>query len=192
MNDLNSLIKQHTPGFAGLKLLYPRDLLKKAVLWPTVVSFVLIVLLLVTKAEPQKLITTISDATISVMPSLLGFLLGGYTILISFSNNKLLSNLTEVPKDSEISIFQKVSCIFALTILVQSATLIFALIVKFSLLINSSFALQYSWVLWTFKAVDYVVAYFLMSMLFYTVFAFKDIIVNIFGLTQAFHLTVVI
>ena len=39
---------------------------------------------------------------------------------------------------------------------------------------------------------DYVVAYFLMSMLFYTVFAFKDIIVNIFGLTQAFHLTVVI
>lgn len=192
MNDVTNLVKQHEAGFAGLRHLYPKDLLRKGILWPTIASTILIVFLLATKADSQKMLTSITEATISVMPSLLGFLLGGYTILISFSNNKLLGNLTKIPKNSNISVFQKVSCIFALTILVQSITLLFALITRFSMLIDIKIPNNYSWFLTLFRYIDYGVSYLLLTMLFYTIFAFKDIIVNIFSLTQVFHLTIVI
>jgi len=192
MNDVqNPLITQHEPGLKGLWHLYPRDLLYAGLIWPIVIATILLVSFVLAQLDSQKLVTSIIDATVSVMPSLLGFLLGGYTILISFANSNLLKSLTSKPGNSSISVFQKVSCVFALTILVQSATLLLALIGRFSMLNIIKISSHNTFAINTLSYVNYFFAYALLMMLLYTVIAFKDILSNIFSLTQLFHVTLI-
>ncbi len=138
------------------------------------------------KLDSQKLVTSIVDATISVMPSLLGFLLGGYTILISFANSDLLKLMTRKTNNRNISVFQMLSCIFALTILLQSATLLLALVARFSML-NAIEPRDLLWLSYTMTGLNYMFGFILLSLLLYTIFAFRDIITNIFNMTQLFH-----
>jgi hypothetical protein len=192
MNDVqNPLITQHEPGLKGLWHLYPRDLLYAGLIWPIVIATILLVSFILAQLDSQKLVTSIIDATISVMPSLLGFLLGGYTILISFANSNLLKSLTSKPGNSSISVFQKVSCVFALTILVQSATLFLALIGRFSMLNAIKISSHNSSAINTIDCINYFFSYALLMMLLYTIVAFKDILSNIFSLTQLFHATLI-
>lgn len=186
--DNKVLITQHEPGLAGLWRLYPPDMLRRGALWPTILSIALILCFLLSGLDSQILVKNIIDAVISVMPSLLGFLLGGYTILISFANSALFKGLTNKPNDSKISAFQKLSCIFALTILLQALCLIMALVARFSMLVEFNFG---NWVIHVnsiISVINYFFGAVLMAVLFYTVIAFKDIISNIFSLTQFFHL----
>ncbi|MEJ7665551.1 MAG: hypothetical protein WKG07_41520 [Hymenobacter sp.] len=173
MNDVKNLAQQHEAGFAGLRHLYPRDLLWKGILWPAIISSLLTGIFLLAQIEPLKIVFSIVESIIAVMPSLLGFLLGGYTILISFSNSKLLKSLTEIPANDKISVFQKVSCIFALTILVQSATLLLALITRFSMLVVVPVPSAYVWMLTMFKVINYSFGFLLMLMFLYTIIAFQ-------------------
>jgi hypothetical protein len=184
--DNEKILAQHKLGIGGLWSLYPRDLLWKAIKWPLVISSILLVGFVATQVNSQKLVTAIVDAVISVMPSLLGFLLGGYTILISFVNNDLARTLTKNTNKRNVSVFQLVSFIFALTILLQSITLALALIGRFSMLNTIALSIESKFA-YVITAVNYAFAYVLLILLLYTIFAFKDIIANIFNLTQLFH-----
>jgi len=77
-----------------------------------------------------EIIKSIANQAIDIFPNILGFNLGGYILLISLNVKDILKELTE-PDDSKcenFSFYQKMSSVFAFSILLQISLLIVSMI----------------------------------------------------------------
>lgn len=190
MDPIQAFKKQHQVGLRGLLAIYPTDKLTRGMMWPLIVTILVGgAVMLLGKTDNQKNLEDIAGIAVSVLPNLLGFLLGGYTILIGFGNVDLLKSATKVYPESGISLFQTLSSIFAVTILVQSLTLILGLVVHFGLQIEIAKKGSFAWLYPMVPALDGVAFLALMFTLFYSVFALRDMVLNIFGFAQMYHQT---
>ena len=190
MDPIQAFKKQHQVGLRGLLAIYPTNKLKRGIKWPLLTTAVVGgAMLLLGKNSAQQSLDDIAVLVVSILPNLLGFLLGGYTILIGFGNVDLLKSATKIYPESGISLFQTLSSIFAITILVQSLTLILGLVAHFGLQIEVGRQGPLAWFYHAVPVLDGISFLTLMFALFYSVFALRDMVLNIFGFAQMYHQT---
>ncbi|WBA44328.1 hypothetical protein [Hymenobacter canadensis] len=183
--DLNKIKKQHGTGLGNLWKLYPKSKLYKGGRWPLILALVLNIGFAFSKTNIVIHLAEIANIATSIYPSLLGFLLGGYTIFIGFGNKDLLLKTTKYVEGEEISFFQALSMLFGLSILLHALTLICAIFIKLSLTINLNVSLETALLL--FSVVNYIATFLILFMLFYSLCVIKDVVVNIFGFSQLYH-----
>lgn len=77
------------------------------------------------------------NSALSIFPSLLGFSLGGFAIIVSFNNKEFLEKISKNVVDLEKgkvspSLFQKVIAVFAYGIIIQALSLLISFFLKYS------------------------------------------------------------
>jgi hypothetical protein len=137
MSDLKSTIKGlHTDGLKGIKqILYKKGTFKKA---PFLVSLILSItistLLLVISAHKSfHYLKESTDLILSFFPNLLGFSLGGYALVVGFSNTELIKAGTTTEKHS---VYQILNAIFSLCIILQVIVTLSAFLVSWIIRVN--------------------------------------------------------
>ncbi|MES2479949.1 MAG: hypothetical protein V4561_12745 [Bacteroidota bacterium] len=126
---LNDIKDFHTVSWKGIKkiLIERKTFRKKPFIYSIVITFLICLLIAVFKSEQSyDLLKEITEMVVSIFPNLLGFSLGGYAIVVGFSNNELIKKATKIRK---YSVFQQLSAIFAMTVLFQVITVFIALII---------------------------------------------------------------
>lgn len=181
--------QQHTMGLKGLVLIYPKDKFLKGAFLPAVVTLCICLLVRSNGVGMQAFLQEIVESTISILPNLLGFLLGGYTILIGFGNTNLLKANTRLVQNRSISLFQMLSSIFALTIYLQAIALTIAVVAHFTLKVPLKPHLGLTSYLYEIAPiVNGTIVPFLLFLLLYSVLSLKDTVINVFGFAQQYHL----
>ena len=101
----------------------------------TYVSFLIalsLVVFIYLKGESDlyySLLKYITETALSLFPNLLGFCIGGYALIIGASNMNILKKMSRpLTQRNKMSFFQVLSSIFAVSLIIQCFTLLFAYI----------------------------------------------------------------
>ena len=134
-----------------------------------------------------EFIDDLASTILSTFPSLLGFSLAGYALIIGASDLKLIGRMSEPLKSNKekLSYFQTTSCVFASSVLIQCFTLILAfcvhLIVKQKLTVDN-------------ECVCLILNFFIyITLLFFGLFSMLllcSTVVNLFTYGQTVHFCV--
>ena len=133
------------------------------------------------------LIDDLSSTVLSAFPSLLGFSLAGYALIIGASDLKLIERMSEPLKSNKerLSYFQTTSCVFASSVLIQCATLILAfcvhIVVKMKLPFNNETICCW---------LNFVVFVVLLFAVLFSMLLLCSTVVNLFTYGQSIHLCV--
>ena len=85
--------------------------------------------------EYYNTLSNITDTILSLLPSILGFCIGGYALIIGACSTDTIKKMSE-PQEHGLSLFQILSSVFAATLIIQCFTLVIAYIVHFCLLLE--------------------------------------------------------
>jgi|GEM_PF-2317653 len=186
---LTRMAKQHRMGLTGLLSIYSKRKLLRGSIAPALLATCVFLTVKLAHLNDVEVLKRIADTGVSVLPNLLGFLLGGYTILIGFGNADLLKSSTRVIPGQRISSFQMLSSIFALTIYLQVFALIISLIIQFTLSIplttDKGFVGKVAeWAATINQTAIAILAFFLL----YCIFSLLAMVVNVFNFAQKYHL----
>ena len=132
------------------------------------------------EADALSLIQKVSDFITSGFPSIIGFVLTGYALLIGFSGTELFGGMARSCVDNkDHSYFQLVNSIFAavlgIVVLTYMVGCVIGLVV--SMEIEWPFSKGY-------KCFINIVLFAFLFLFYYSIFALVDIIVNIFNIGQ--------
>lgn len=133
------------------------------------------------------LIDDLSSTVLSAFPSLLGFSLAGYALIIGASDLKLIERMSEPLKSNKerLSYFQTTSCVFASSVLIQCVTLILAFCVHFVVKLKLPF--NNETICCWFNFVVFVV---LLFAVLFSMLLLCSTVVNLFTYGQSIHLCV--
>ncbi|RNI32248.1 hypothetical protein EFA69_02665 [Rufibacter immobilis] len=190
--QLQELEDRHLAGFAGLWKNYTRDKLFRGIKFPLLFSLVFTILFSFFNEDLYTIIKDISSTTLSVIPNLLGFLLGGYAIIIGFGNVELLKSTTRTSENKPVSLFQAMSSIFAFCILAQAGSLILGAV--YQLFINVDFE-SVSWfdtIQPYYRSFNVLWLFLITFALLYSIFLLPVMLINVFNFAQAYHLRLTI
>lgn len=169
-------------GWGGVFSIYPiKKLLKGAIIPVLFLALSIIVYCIGSNHESIVLMKYIADIITSGFPSIIGFVLTGYALIIGFSGTELVGKMACVKVDEGgHSYFEVVSSIFAVVLGVVVSTYIIACLVAYVIELKIS---------WPFdpNCVDCfnTICFFLFLFVFYySIFALLDIIVNVFNIGQ--------
>lgn len=96
-----------------------------------IVTILIVIALSIAKITVFELVEKVVDLSNSIMPTLLGFNLGAYALIIGFlSNKRLLEALVEKDDTSRFDRLQRISGVFAINIIVQAFTLLCSFLIK--------------------------------------------------------------
>lgn len=169
-------------GWNGVFSVYPlRKLLKGAIIPFLFLVISIAVYFMGEKHTSIDLMNKVADIITSGFPSIIGFVLTGYALIIGFSDTELVGKMAHIEVDKEgHSYFEVVSSIFAVVLGVVVLTYITACLVSYVL------ELQISWPFDDNCADCFnTLCFFIFLFLFYySIFALLDIIVNIFNIGQ--------
>lgn len=163
-------------GFKALFKQYNFILFLKGAFLPIIISVVVLIsIFLFSASSILELIELVVDLIVTIIPSLLGFVLGGYAILIGISNIAIVS----VKIDNKLTLYQKISTVFSISLIMQLFLLVFAFIIKFILKSNVSVC---STIL--ADTINCITLIFLFFGFVYVTIMIKDLVINIFNLSQ--------
>lgn len=169
-------------GWNGVFSVYPlRKLLKGAIIPFLFLVISIAVYFMGEKHTSIDLMNKVADIITSGFPSIIGFVLTGYALIIGFSDTELVGKMAHIEVDKEgHSYFEVVSSIFAVVLGVVVLTYITACLVAYVL------ELQISWPFDDNCADCFnTLCFFIFLFLFYySIFALLNIIVNIFNIGQ--------
>jgi len=180
--DLESLRETHKAGYEGLRRIYIKDKFFKSLRIPIFTTLIVNIVFVIYNTDPYVLIISLINAVFAIVPNLLGFILGGYAIIIGLGNENFLKATATITKKKPISYYQKFSSIFALNLLSQSVTLIFSLVLFIISQVTFNLPIQLANIL------NHIGLFIFSLSLFYTIFQIPTMIINIFSLSQAHHL----
>jgi len=96
-----------------------------------VMSIIATILLWPAKTNSYLMLLKVIEVSISIMPTLLGFNLGAYALIIGFLSNKnLLNALVKKTDTDRFDRLQRISGVFAINIVVQAFTLLSSFMLK--------------------------------------------------------------
>lgn len=171
--------KSNLFGISALLKLYKWKLLLEGSFVPTLISILIVIpICLFSKESDLKLLEVIDNMVLSIIPNLLGFVLSGYALLIGFGNITIIAK----QKGNESTLYQKISTVFSIALLMQMLLLIFAFLVRFTL--NASLSCK-SLILSSSINIFTIIA--LMFGLLYVTFMIKDLVLIIFNYSQYQH-----
>lgn len=169
-------------GWNGVFSVYPLRKLWKGAIIPFLFLVISIaVYFMGEKHTPIDLMKKVADIITSGFPSIIGFVLTGYALIIGFSDTELVGKMACVEVDEKgHSYFEVVSSIFAVVLGVVVSTYIAACLVSYVL------ELQISWPFDDNCADCFnTLCFFIFLFIFYySIFALLDIIVNVFNIGQ--------
>jgi len=187
MTSLDKYLKRiHIGDLKTLMKIYweNKPIFKSGYFWSSIFLAIIAVFLpsfaLISKIE---IIRFISDNAIAIFPNILGFNLGGYILLISLNTSNLLDELTEPEKGKDFSFYQKMSSVFAFSILVQVSVLIFSLVCLLVINIGEGVAVDY----WFAETINYTSLFISSFLLAYSTLLIFQIVLNIFNFGQVMH-----
>lgn len=134
------------------------------------------------EAMPEK-IGCLANTVLSAFPSLLGFSLAGYALIIGTINIGVMRMMSKPQKTmSDMSYFQFVSSVFALTVLMQCLTLSLAFVVHV--------VVEQKWVMLVEISsgwINYPAYVFLMFLVIESLVLLANTVINIFTYGQTVH-----
>lgn len=130
-------------------------------------------------------IELLANNAISVFPSILGFNLGGYILLISLNSSKILNEVTEpnLEKGEQYSFYQKMSSVFAFSLLLQALTIVCGILLITIIKIGRSHEVDY----WLAEVINSFVLFIMSFIISYSTFLIGQIVLNIFNYGQVLH-----
>ena len=114
-------------------------------------------------------------------PSIVGFVLSGYALLIGFSNSELIQKLSKRKNENKPALFQKINATFAMMLLMLVVTLLFSFVVSIVMEANVSgflFLSGYE------NIINTATLYIFLFIIFYSLFSLLDVVMNIFNFGQ--------
>ena len=169
-------------GWNGVFSVYPLRKLWKGAIIPFLFLVISIAVYFMGENHtPIDLMEKVADIITSGFPSIIGFVLTGYALIIGFSDTELVWKMAHIEVDKEgHSYFEVVSSIFAVVLGVVVSTYIVACLVSYVI------ELQISWPFDDNCADCFNTLFFFifLFLFYYSIFALLDIIVNIFNIGQ--------
>jgi len=110
-------------GFKGIKHnIKILDIFKNIGFRISLFTSVLVTLIFIIYPPKEDFLSILIDMIINSYPSLLGFMVGGYALIVGFGNKDLIERLSKNQKDG-INLFNSISSKYAYSILVIAFTL---------------------------------------------------------------------
>ena len=126
-----------------------------------------------------ELMKLMADVVTTGFPSILGFVLTGYALIIGFSGSEFLLRMAKSRADEEHTLFERVNATFAIVIGILVVTYIFSVSITYFLKLQ---------IAWPFANGIHVfnrcILFLLLFFLYYSICALLDIVINIFNLGQ--------
>ncbi|WP_020603150.1 hypothetical protein [Spirosoma spitsbergense] len=184
MNDNDQIKKDHPFSYKGIMHAYDAKEIGESI--PFWVSIALAVTTLVITWLSSKSFYEIlifwTEQIMAVFPNLLGFNLGGYALIVGFGNGSLLKAMTRKNAGKKSTIFQKLSGVFAFSILLQLAAFIAAFLItflnKFEFKSNSQI---------TVDSVNALLVFILSFLGFWGLLIIPNLVSNVFTFGQMHH-----
>lgn len=189
MNSIDPLLKEkHLGDLKTLLKIYwsNKPMYKSQYFWIAICASVLSILFAsLLQISRFEILEFLAHQAISIIPSVLGFNLGAYIILISLNSTNILKELTEpnVEQGEEYSFYQKMSSVFAFSLLLQATTLVFGIIV--SMVINLCNSIIIGNVI--AEITNILSQFFLCFVLSYSFLLIGQIVLNVFNFGQVLH-----
>lgn len=175
-------------GVKAIIKLYSLKLLFNGAKLPLFLTTLIIVFFCVFGQITKVTLEIVIDLVLSIIPSLLGFVLSGYALLIGFGNIELIAKKSKPKNDNnenKPTLYQKVSTVFAVGLLMQISLLVFAFGLKLILKLELPCLFETFWIC---NLVNYIVFALLVFGFLYVTVMIKDLVVNIFNFSQVQHL----
>jgi len=182
--NTNRLNELHTIGFKGILdiVLKHKTFRKFPFICSIVVSSLFVgFLVFISSDKIFYVLEATSEIITGVFPSLLGFSLGGYAIVVGFSNNDLIKYSTNPTKHN---IYQILSGIFSLSILFQAMATIVSLVIAWCIKINVNSIFKIYPPEFINSSVNALFILILCFTSIYSLFLTPYIITNLFTLSQ--------
>ncbi len=184
--ELNDLKELHEVGYKGL-------LCNKTYIWKlindktTYVSILLSILIfcpfIFFSINSYLLLNKVIALSISIFPSLLGFCIGGYAIIIGFGDRNIIKSMSDpLSNRGNLSFFQIVNGTFALSILIQIITLFFSFVISLFIAMNFEASSQV-----IMNNTNYTLSFFVIFLSIFSLFLICDTVINIFNFAQMVH-----
>lgn len=172
----------YDPGWGVVWRIYSKENLKKSIWLPLILTVVSFAVCLFSKKNPLGLIEYVGSTILSVGPNMLGFTLSGYALMMGLSNSEFIQGLINFREEGkEYSLFQSLNTVFAVVLGMMFLT---TLVGAFTcIIIKAEISLpkdlddltdMYNW----------ICLFILMFLMYYTINAIKDIVINIFNFGQ--------
>lgn len=166
-------------GWISVWMLYPASNLKHGLFRPLIFIIPTGVALFVSSKTSYELVGMISSMIVTSFPSIIGFILAGYAILIGCSNSDLIRQLCRTDSAKGSSLFQRTSATFAIVMAVLILTFLIAFCTNIIFSANCTFIFS--------KGVhifNYAIGLVILYMSVYSIWSLIDITVNIFNYSQ--------
>lgn len=171
-------------GLKGFFKTYEFSNLKRHIILAIVLTILYFIILFISKLDVKTQIDKILNLGIDILPNLLGFLLGGYAILISFGSVRFLKMVTKVVEGQKTSLFQKTSLNFTLSIFVNCVALLFVFFTKIISDLNYTISCFIgSDLVYIF---NFIVIFVLVFLLLFTIILLPQLLFNVYNFATVY------
>lgn len=175
-------------GIKALIELYDKKLLIKGAKLPFVMTLIIVVFFACFGRMDKEIISSVVDLVLSIIPSLLGFVLSGYALLIGFGNIEIIAKKKASEEGNRNpTLYQKVSTVFAVSLIMQIMLLVYAFGLKIILKINLPCLFDNFLIC---RLTNYALFIVLTFGSFYVTVMIKDLVINIFNFGQIQHFSI--
>nr|WP_297165513.1 hypothetical protein [uncultured Dysgonomonas sp.] len=150
------------------------DFLKDSI-FPSLISLGLSMAIYCICSSTLIILQTAVDISLSILPSILGLVVAGYVILISFYWSNIASKIKE--KKGGLNLLINLNSTFAATVIFLIGSLVFSIVIK--MIISLNILCNYA------DAINGVGLFSLLYFVFFALFALKDVIVNLYNVGQS-------
>ncbi|MBR8534440.1 hypothetical protein KDU71_02625 [Carboxylicivirga sediminis] len=136
--------------------------------------------------ESYELIVSIKELLLSTFPSILGFNIGAYALVIGFGDKSVLDKIRAAKGTNNFSLFQTIGGTFAMSVLIQATTFGIAFILHIFIRSFGSvnlFDLSQHGI----NMANNFTAFILLFFSIYSVALIPKIVLNVFSFSQLFH-----
>ncbi|PTN09843.1 hypothetical protein [Mangrovibacterium marinum] len=132
------------------------------------------------------LILKIKDLLLSTFPSILGFNIGAYALVIGFGDKEVLDKIRNADGENGYSLFQTIGGTFAVSVLIQATTFMLSFIIDIFI---------YSWgdlnILslseTSIICINRIIAFIILFAAIYSTILIPKIVLNVFSFSQLYH-----
>jgi len=180
------MAKNKNFGIRAILALYNWRLLLKGAKYPFIITILIAIIICFFGNITKDVINSVVDTVFSIIPSLLGFVLSGYALLIGFGNIEIIAKAKTKKGSSQNkpTLYQKVSTVFAIGLIMQILLLVFTFGLKILLNIDLPCIFNNFQIC---NIVNYLIFILLVFGLTYVTMMIKDLVINIFNFSQIQH-----
>jgi len=175
-------LKLHGGGWKTLFFQYPYKKAKRNLCIGILLSISIVLLCTLLNRDLYKMIDIIVQDALTVFPNLIGFILGGFAIIIGFGNKEFLLKASK-PLSTGKSLYQSYSFVFAMSLSILTFTLLVSFIYHLVISVNIAISASQAFVF------NILFLFLILFLVFISLLSVLDMVINVFSLAQAHHST---